>query len=82
MRLSLRGIGPAIVSLYLTELGGVEVEPGLVIGQGWQSQVWQGEPFQLGAVRVGVTELEFSGDPATVEQVVTDFKKKAIRAGG
>jgi hypothetical protein len=82
MRLSLRGIGVPIVIPYLIDLGGVETAPGLVVGQGWQARVWKGEPFQLHALRVGVTELEFGGDEAVVEQVVAAFQKKAIRAGG
>lgn len=83
MRLSLRGIGVPIVTRYLEDLGAVEIGPGLLAGQGWQVRVWQGEPFQLYAIRVGVTELEFSGeDSAVVDKVVADFKQKAIRAGG
>ncbi|MGC8781297.1 MAG: hypothetical protein ACP5UQ_10565 [Anaerolineae bacterium] len=82
MRLSLRGIGVPIVVLYLIELGGIETEPGLIVGPGWQARVWAGEPVRLHALRLGVTEVEFNGEPATVEQVVMRFQKKAIRAGG
>ncbi len=82
MRLSLRGIGASIVVPYLIDLGGVQTEPGLVVGSGWQAKVWQGEPFQLYALRVGVTEIEFSGEPEIVDRVITDFQRKAIRAGG
>ncbi|MEJ5198809.1 MAG: hypothetical protein WHX53_07785 [Anaerolineae bacterium] len=82
MRLSLHGIGIPIVTLYLTELGGRETEPGLIVGPSWQARVWAGEPVQLSALRLGVTEIEFSGEPAAVEQIVMGFQKKAIRAGG
>lgn len=82
MRLSLHGIGVPIVIPYLIELGGVETEPGLIVGPGWQARVWAGEPVRLYALRLGVTEIEFSGEPAAVEQVVLGFQKKAIRAGG
>lgn len=82
MHFSLRGIGVPIVILYLTDLDGVEQEPGVIVGPGWQARVWAGEPFQLHALRLGVTEVAFSGEPAAVEQVVAAFQKKVIRAGG
>lgn len=82
MHLSLHGIGIPIVTLYLTELGGRETVPGLIVGPRWQARVWAGEPVQIHALRLGVTEIEFSGEPAAVEQVVMRFQKKAIRAGG
>ncbi len=82
MRLSLRGIGVAVIVVYLADLGGVEKEPGLIVGPGWQARVWAGEPVRLHALRLGVTEVEFSGEPAAVEQVVMEFQRKAIRAGG
>jgi hypothetical protein len=82
MRLTLRGIGVPIVILYLTELGGAETAPGLIAGPGWQARVWAGEPVRLHALRLGVTEVAFSGEPAAVEQVIAALQKKAIRAGG
>lgn len=82
MQLTLRGIGVPIVVLYLTELGGTETAPGLIEGPGWQARVWAGEPVRLHALRLGVTEVAFSGEPAVVEQVIMKFQMKAIRAGG
>jgi len=81
-RLSLRGMGVWLVIHYLVELGGREVEPGLVTGAGWQAQVWEGEPFRLRAIRLGVSEVEFSGEVEAVQQVQAAFEKKALRAGG
>ncbi len=82
MRLSLRGIGVPIVVAYLADLGGVETAPGRIEGPGWRAQVWAGEPVQIHALRLGVTEVVFSGEPAVVEQVVMGLQKKAIRGGG
>lgn len=82
MQLTLRGIGVPIVTLYLTELGGAETAPGLIEGPGWRARVWAGEPIRLHALRLGVTEVAFSGEPAAVEQVIAQFQRKAIRAGG
>lgn len=82
MQLSLRGIGVPIIVAYLVDLGGVEREPGLVEGPGWRARVWAGEPVQMHALQLGVTEIAFSGEPAAVDRVVAALKKKAIRGGG
>lgn len=80
--LSLRGIGVHIVQMYLGDLGGREVAPDLVAGAGWEAQVQAGQPVQIGAVRLGVTEVKFSGEPASVEAVLAAFKLLVLRAGG
>lgn len=82
MRLSLRGIGPGVVSTYLMDLGGREREAGKIAGDGWEASVTAGEPVSLGAVRLGVTEVELSGDPATLTGLREAFEKKVLRAGG
>lgn len=82
MRYTLNGIGPWLVSLYLTEVGGQETAPGQVIGAGWQARVWAGEPFRIGALTLGVTEVELCGEADAVRAVVAAFEKKVLRAGG
>ena len=82
VRLSLRGIGAWLVTAYLTELGGQEMEPGLVVGDGWQVRVAAGEPVNIGAIRLGVTGVEFSGPAAAIAAARAAFEKKALRAGG
>lgn len=82
MKLELRGIGPLVVSLYLRELGGRDIKPGWLEGNGWQAHVHQGQPVYVGSIRLGVTEVEFSGDEEAVERVRAAFEKKVIRAGG
>lgn len=82
MRLSLRGIGVDIVSAYLVDLGGAAQGAGIVVGDGWQAQVWAGEPVQLHALRIGVTEVELSGEPGAVVQVVAELQRKTVRGGG
>ena len=82
MKLSLRGIGVWLVTLYLVELGGQEIEPGWVVGEGWQAHVVAGEPAHIGSIRLGVTEVQLSGEEGTVKAILPGLKRKALRAGG
>jgi len=82
MGLSLRGIGPRVVSAYLVDLGGREVEPGKIAGDGWEASVAAGEPVAVGAIRLGVTEVELSGEPAALACLREAFEMKVLRAGG
>ena len=82
MGLSLRGIGPSIVSAYLVDLGGREVEPGKIAGDGWEASVTAGKPVAVGAIRLGVTEVELSGEPAALACLREAFEMKVLRAGG
>ncbi len=82
MRLSLRGMGVGIVTDYLAALGEREAEPGLLVGQDWQARISAGAPVQIGAIRLGVTEVVFQGEPAAVSATVAQLERKTLRAGG
>lgn len=85
LRYTLNGIGPWLVIIYLTEIGGVEEEPGVIVGDGWRAHVWAGAPFRLGALTLGVTEVALSGTDArrqAVSSAAAAFEKKVLRAGG
>lgn len=82
MRLSLRGVGVAVVTAYLVDLGGAAQGAGVAVGDGWQAHVWAGEPVQLHALRIGVTEVQLSGEPQAVAQTVSALQRKTIRGGG
>jgi|MudIll2142460700_1097286.scaffolds.fasta_scaffold684254_1 hypothetical protein len=82
MRLRLRGVGPGVISTYLVDLGGREEEPGKIAGDGWEASVTAGELVSVGAIRLGVTEVEFSGEPLAVSRLREAFEKKVVRAGG
>ncbi|MDQ1301312.1 MAG: hypothetical protein QG637_1233 [Chloroflexota bacterium] len=85
LRYSLNGIGPWLVIIYLTEIGGVAAEPGVIVGDGWRAHVWAGAPFRLGALTLGVTEVALSGTAAgrqAVSSAAAAFEKKVLRAGG
>jgi hypothetical protein len=85
VRYTLNGIGPWLVILYLTEIGGAEATPGVIIGAGWRARVWPGAPFRVGALAPGVTEVAISGtddDARVVQSIAAAFEKKVLRAGG
>jgi len=82
MQLSLRGIGPAVVSAYLADLGGRELEPGKIAGDSWKASVAVGEPVRVGSIQLGVTEVELDGEPAALVRLREAFEKKVLRAGG
>jgi hypothetical protein len=82
MRLSLRGIGPAVVSTYLADLGGRELAPGRIAGDGWNASVTVGEPVRVGSIRLGATEVELDGEPAALVRLREALEKKVLRAGG
>jgi hypothetical protein len=82
MGISLRGIGPRVVSAYLVDLGGREVEPGKIAGDGWEASVTAGDAVSVGAIRLGVTEVELSGEPAALACLCEAFDMKVLRAGG
>ena len=82
MRLSLRGVGPAVISAYLVDLGGREEEPGKIAGDGWEASLTAGELVSVGSIRLGVTEVEFSGELLAVGRLRAAFEKKVVRAGG
>jgi hypothetical protein len=82
MRLSLRGVGPAVISAYLVDLGGCEAGPGVIAGDGWEASVTTGRPVAVGAIRLGVTEVEFSGEPLALARLREALEKKVLRAGG
>jgi hypothetical protein len=82
MRVSLRGIGPGVVSGYLVDLGGRELEPGKIAGADWDARVAAGDPVSVGVIRLGVTEVELSGNPETLARLREAFEKKVLRAGG
>lgn len=82
MLLSMRGVGPGVLTAYLLEMGGREAGPGQIVGNGWEAHLAAGEPVCVGAIRLGVTDVQFVGDEATLEVLRREFEKKTMRAGG
>lgn len=66
---------------YLTEVGGTAVNEHHVTGEGWTAVLTKLEPLQLGSLRVGQVKIVFEGQPEALEQLLTQFHKKTMRAG-
>ena len=67
---------------YLSELGATEEAENRLVAEGWEALVSKGEPFRLGSLVVGVTEVEFSGDAAAIGAVLEKLHWKTLRGGG
>jgi hypothetical protein len=82
MEISLRGIGRGVVSIYLVDLGGRGVEPGKIAGDGWEASITASDPVNVGAIRLGVSEVVFGGEPALLARLREAFDRHMLRAGG
>ncbi len=67
---------------YLADLGAVETEPGVMRGDGWRASLRKSEPYRIGSLVVGRIEVDFTGDEATLEQLLEKLHWKTMRGGG
>jgi hypothetical protein len=79
---SYRGISQRAALHYLESVGGERVDERTVGGGGWSASV-ESDSVSVGAT-LTITEVtvHFEGESDTLEEVVDDFSRKAIRAGG
>jgi len=78
-----RGIPARLAVEYLERLGGERVEDGVVEGAGWRAVVEEGEAESIGpSLSLTPVHVSFEGDPGPLEELIEDFSKKAMRAGG
>jgi hypothetical protein len=82
MRMSFRSMPLWLLRAYLEECGGQSQGGGVVNGPGWVARLYEGEPYHLGSLTVGVTELELQGQPAALDSLLAQLEKKTIRGGG
>ncbi|HWQ84550.1 MAG TPA: DUF1952 domain-containing protein [Anaerolineales bacterium] len=78
----LRGIPIWLLSAYLVEIGGAELDSGVIAGQGWKIQLQQLADFQVGSIRVGQVRLDLEAEPAVYPALNEALDKKLLRAGG
>ena len=79
---SFRGISQRLARHYLTNLGGEEVDEGRVEGADWTATLSSEKVAAAGSIRLTEVTVVFEGDAETVEPLVEDFTRKAMRAGG
>lgn len=82
MQIELRGVPIWLLKEYLSELGGEEVEPDHMRGDGWQVTLVEGTPIEIGSLHIGRAVLAFEGEEGPLQEVVAGLRKKARRAGG
>ena len=84
---SYRGISERLARRYLSNLGG-EIEggdeegDGDVEGDGWRASV-SSEKVGVGpSVELTEVTVVFEGEEAVLDELIEDFSRKAMRAGG
>jgi hypothetical protein len=82
VKLSFNAIPLWLMKEYLAELGATEQAEGLMVAEGRQARLRKGEPFRLGSLVVGVTEVELSGDETAIEAMLKKLHWKTLRGGG
>jgi len=76
------GVPLWLMKKYLTDLGGIETEENVLVCDGWQAVVSQGEPARIGSLVCGRIEVDLTGDEQAVETLLDKLHLKSIRGGG
>ena len=76
------GVPIWLMKKYLADLGAVETEENVMVGDGWQVAVRKSEPARIGSLVVGRIEAEFSGEPFVLEDLIERLHWKTMRGGG
>ncbi len=76
------GIPLRVIEDYLVELGGTVIGEDTVSGEGWGAALRRGEPFALGALRLGTIHVHFEGNATVLSRLPASFDLRMVRAGG
>lgn len=76
-----RGITGRAAVMYLERLGGEVTGDGVVDGEGWSARVEAGTATVGPTLRIDEVTIEFEGADG-LDEVVSAFEQKAVRAGG
>jgi hypothetical protein len=84
VHIELRSAPLWIVQSYLIKAGGTVIEPERrVQGPGWEAYLREGEPVQLGSLRIGRGWLDIRGeDEAALEALMEKLGWMLMRGGG
>lgn len=77
-----RGIPLWLLQTYLVEMGGRDLEPGVVQGEDWTAHLVQLDDFRIGALAIGQLRITVEGTPQAMEKLLPELEKKLLRAGG
>ncbi|RIK38873.1 MAG: hypothetical protein DCC57_20580, partial [Chloroflexi bacterium] len=73
------GVPSWLMKEYLADLGGVETEENLLVGDGWRAVVSKAEPRRIGSLVVGGAAVEFTGDEAALAALFEKLHWKTLR---
>lgn len=76
------GVPLWLLKHYLVGLGGAEVSENVVAGEGWQATLCKAEPRRLGALVVGGSSAEFTGEEQALAALFEKLHWKTQRGGG
>lgn len=78
----MRGIPFFLLKEYLADMGGTEVDENHVDGPGWNVTLTRMEPYRIGSLSVGQTEVKIEIEDALADAFMETFNLKTWRAGG
>ncbi len=76
------GVPDWLMKEYLLGLGGVAEEEWVIVGEGWRAVISKATPNQIGSLRVGGADVDFSGEPGALEALFEKLHWKTLRGGG
>lgn len=76
------GIPYFLLKIYLIDLGGRAEKRNLIVGEGWTVRLKRMEPVRIGSLSVGQMLMTLEIEDHLVDDFMTRFSKKTMRAGG
>jgi ribonucleotide monophosphatase NagD (HAD superfamily) len=76
------GIPQWLMKKYMVDLGAVEQEADVMVGDGWRASVKQGEPARIGSLVVGRIQVDLEGEPQVLDDLLEKLHWKTMRGGG
>ncbi len=76
------GVPVWLMKDYLADLGAVETEENVLVGDGWRAVVRKARPNHIGSLVIGGATVEFSGDEAALAALFEKLHWKTLRGGG
>ena len=78
-----RGISKRLAANYLENLGGRRVDgDDRIEGDGWSADLSAETVEVAGSIELTEVTVAFEGEAGVLEELVEDFTRKAMRAGG
>ena len=77
-----RGISKRLAADYLENLGGERVDDDRLEGDGWSADLSAETVEVAGSIELTEVTVAFEGEAGVLEELVEDFTRKAMRAGG